>query len=73
VVYQLSQGRERTGKKIKNIPFLIAVHDAREERVHICRGADEQEDHQEERLEVEDCCLDASISIILGAVNPQGL
>ena len=56
-MYQLSQERERTGKKGKNIPFLIAVHDAGEERMHICRGADEQEDHQEERLEVEDSCL----------------
>ena len=41
-----------------NIPILVPVHDARREVVNVCAGADEEEEHQEERLEVEECRLE---------------
>ena len=36
------------------LPVFIPVHNAGKDRVDVCRGADYQEDDEEERLEVED-------------------
>lgn len=40
-----------TGRK--NLPVLVPVHDSRCEVVDVCAGADQEQQHQEERLEVE--------------------
>lgn len=36
------------------LPFLVAVHDGWEYGVQVGRGADEEEDDQEQALEVEE-------------------
>jgi len=42
------------------LPFLVAVHDGWEYGVQVCRGADEEEDNQEQALEVEEGRLQGS-------------
>jgi hypothetical protein len=36
-----------------NIPMLVAIHDAWHDRVGVGTGADDEEDHEKERLKVE--------------------
>lgn len=37
-----------------HLPLFIPVHDARKDRVHIGGGADDQQNDEEQRLEIED-------------------
>jgi hypothetical protein len=42
---------------IRNVPILIPVQESREDAVQVCAGADEEQDHEEEGLELEDAEL----------------
>ena len=42
--------------------MLVAVHGAGKSRVHVGRGADEEEDDEEEAVEVEEGGLDGFVS-----------
>ena len=46
-------------------PVLVGVHRARPERVAIRASADEEEDDQEQRLEVEERGLEGTVSCLL--------
>lgn len=39
---------------VQSVPILVSVHDSRRKVVDVGAGADEEEEHQEERLEVEE-------------------
>jgi hypothetical protein len=40
-----------------NVPILVPVQESREDSVQVCAGADEEENDQEKRLELEDAEL----------------
>lgn len=42
---------------IQNVPILIPVQESRKDSVQVCAGADEEQDHEEEGLELEDAEL----------------
>jgi len=42
---------------IQNVPILIPIQESREDSVQVCAGADEEQDHEEEGLELEDAEL----------------
>lgn len=48
---------ESVRNREKDIPVLVPIHDAREDVVRVGARADEEEDHEEEGLEVEERCL----------------
>lgn len=37
-----------------NSPILVAIENGREYRVYVCRGADEEEEHKQEALEIKE-------------------
>jgi hypothetical protein len=42
---------------LSNVPILIPVQESRKHSVQVCAGADEEEYHEEEGLELEDAEL----------------
>lgn len=49
--------KESVRNSEKDVPVLVPIHDAREDVVRVGARADEEEDHEEEGLEVEERCL----------------
>jgi hypothetical protein len=52
-----SNSRLRLRGIYSNVPILIPIQESREDSVQVCAGADEEQDHEEEGLELEDAEL----------------
>jgi len=45
-------------KRVVDVPILVPIQESREDTMQVCACADEEEDNEEERLELEDAELD---------------
>lgn len=54
---RLSLSRNPVLDSVLDIPILVPVQESREDAVQVCASADEEEDDEQERLELEDAEL----------------
>lgn len=57
------------GRRAGDVPLLVVVHEGREDGVHVGARADQEENDEEERLEIEERRLHGSSAL---AIEPRG-